>query len=412
MPCRCVFHFLARISLVGRGSIVQKEVSTLQVLHLSAGNLYGGVEKGLSTLAHVGTMISSPANEFGLCYNGTLQKELLQLGARVHDFGPTRFARPWTVWQARRRLVALLKRARFDAVLCHECWPHAVFAPTARRCRVPVVFCGHDGHSGAHWLERLASWTQPDLIVANSCWNRSALQTIFPGVLTEVVYPLVVPSDVPNRPAARQEVRARLGTPASAVVLLMAARLEPWKGHAVLIEALGPLTELPGWECWVAGGVQRPEERTYLQNLERRLSAAGLSRRVRFLGQRSDVARLMASADVYVQPNVEPEQFGRALVEAMAAGLPVITTAMGGPLEYVAPSCGFLLPPGDPVTLREHLRELIVRPELRAALGSAGPGRARAFCNPHEYMERTHTILTSLVRHAPTGLVEDSGTRS
>ena len=79
---------------------------------------------------------------------------------------------------------------------------------------------------------------------------------------------------------------------------------------------------------------------------ERELRAAaerlGIAARIKFLGQRDDVPSLMRAADVQCQPNAGPEPFGLVFVEALAAGLPVVTTRMGGPLEIVNASCGML----------------------------------------------------------------------
>ncbi|MBY0458826.1 MAG: glycosyltransferase family 4 protein, partial [Gemmataceae bacterium] len=104
--------------------------------------------------------------------------------------------------------------------------------------------------------------------------------------------------------------------------------------------------------------------------------------RVRFLGHRSDVRRLMASADVHCQPNTGPEPFGLAYVEALGAGLPVVASGFGGAAEIITPACGVLTTPGDPGAVAAALRELIANPGRRAELGAAGPDRARELCDP------------------------------
>jgi glycosyltransferase involved in cell wall biosynthesis len=362
------------------------------------------VETFLMTLARWDATNSARSQVFGICFEGAFRQELSGLGAPIHNLGPVRFRHPWTVWFGRRRLAALLKRERFDAVLCHECWPHAVFAPAARRCRIPVIFCGHDTHLDTHWLDRLASRIRPDLALANSRYNKEALRKLFPDVPTEVNYYPVSPCPVLDREDTRQKARQELGTPQAAVVLLMATRMERWKGHPVFLEALAGLKDVPGWECWIAGGAQRPQEVAYLDEVKRRAVDAGLGERVRFLGQRRDLLALMVAADVYVQPNVGPETFGRSLVEALAAGLPVVTSALGGPLELVDETCGFLLPPGDSVALRETLGELLRRPQLRERLGRAGPERTRRLSDSAAYLERVRTSLASLSAEATLGV--------
>ena len=108
----------------------------------------------------------------------------------------------------------------------------------------------------------------------------------------------------------------------------------------------------------------------------------GIADRVKFLGQRADVPRLMAAADVYCQPNTGPEPFGLVYVEALYAGLPVVASAMGGAIEIVNDTCGVLVPPGDAAAVAEALRVLIANAGRRRGLGEAGPARARQLCDP------------------------------
>jgi glycosyltransferase involved in cell wall biosynthesis len=124
----------------------------------------------------------------------------------------------------------------------------------------------------------------------------------------------------------------------------------------------------------------------------------GLEGRVRFLGHRTDVARVLAAADVHCQPNTGPEPFGVAFVEALYAGLPVATTALGGALEIVDESCGVLTPPGDAGALADALGRLTRDVGVRAGLGAAGPSRAAALCDPARQLTRLHELLGRVAR--------------
>jgi glycosyltransferase involved in cell wall biosynthesis len=362
-------------------------------LHLYSGNLFGGIESLLLTLARCRALCPDLEPHFGLCFAGRLEQGLRGLQAPVHLLGPARVSRPWTVWAVRRRLADHLKRQRPDVVVCHSCWPHAVFAPVARRFGLPVVFWAHDVHRGRHWLERWAGMTAPDLVVANSRFTAAAVPALFPAAPCRVLHLPVADSNPADRAAARGEVRRELNTPPDAVVIVQACRLERWKGHALHLQALARLKDLPGWECWIAGGVQRAQEQAYLDELRRLAEAGGVGGRVRFLGQRSDVPRLLAAADVHCQPNSAPEPFGVALVEALYAGLPVVTSAQGGAVEIVDDRCGVLVPPGDVGRLEEALRRLIQDEGLRRRLGQAGPARAQQLCSPAAQLRKLHEFL-------------------
>jgi glycosyltransferase involved in cell wall biosynthesis len=350
----------------------------VKVLHLYAGNLYGGIETLLTTLARLRHLAPEMEPEFGLCFRARLWDELTAAGVTVHDLGPVRASRPWTVLRARRRLRQVLAAARPDVVVTHGPWPHAVFAAAVRRVGGRLVYAIHNPADDRHWLERWAARTPPDLVIANSRFTAGTVGAIFPGVNAPVVFYPVGPNPTADTAAAR----AGFGTPAGAVVILQASRLERWKGQAVLIDALARLKSVPGWECWLAGGVQKAGEAEYLAELKASADRGGIADRVRFLGQRSDVPRLMAAADVFCQPNAGPEPFGIVFVEALYAGLPVVSSAFGGAAEIVDETCGVLTPPGDAAAVSDALAALVRDPQRRRKLGDAGRSRAQALCDP------------------------------
>src|SRR5262245_61524191 len=129
---------------------------TRRVLHLAAGNLYGGVETFLVTLERHRALCPSLEPHFALCFEGRLGDELRGCGAAVHALGEVRFSRFWTIWGARRRLRRLLAEEGIDVVCCHGSWPHAAFAPTVRAAGRSLVYWAHDVPTGRHWLERWA----------------------------------------------------------------------------------------------------------------------------------------------------------------------------------------------------------------------------------------------------------------
>ena len=194
---------------------------------------------------------------------------------------------------------------------------------------------------------------------------------------------------------ARVRTRAAIGAQAEDVVVLAASRLEPWKGHLDLILALSRLVSRP-WVLWIAGGAQRPHERAHLAEIEAEVRRLGLESRVRLLGERQDVRDLLAGADLLAQANVEPEPFGVIFAEALLAGVPVVTTNMGGAPEIVSSSCGRLVMPGDINLLAEALDGLILDARLRSTLGAAGPAQAASRCDPSLVLPRIDEVLSSI----------------
>jgi glycosyltransferase involved in cell wall biosynthesis len=166
-------------------------------------------------------------------------------------------------------------------------------------------------------------------------------------------------------------MRERHGVDKNTVVIIQVSRVEACKGHLLHLRALARLKALQSpWVCWIAGGAQKPEEEEHLHNLQVAAAELGISERIKFLGQRADVPQLLAAADIFCQPNETPDSFGIAFVEALWAGRPVVTTAMGGAKEIIDDSCGVLVEPGSPDLLAASLQRLIESPELRASLAS------------------------------------------
>ena len=193
-------------------------------------------------------------------------------------------------------------------------------------------------------------------------------------------------------------------TPGKHVVIIQVSRMEAWKGHQVCLEALTMLRDVPGWTCWQVGGAQRRQEERYLDRLRAFATQHDIASRVRFLGERTDVPRLLGAADIYCQPNTAPESFGITFVEALSAGIPVVTTAMGGALEIVDETCGLLVPPRDAQALAAALRRLLGDEALRIRLGRQARIRRRELCDPATQIRRICEMLASLVR--PGSLVE------
>ena len=131
---------------------------------------------------------------------------------------------------------------------------------------------------------------------------------------------------------------------------------------------------------WIVGGAQRPREAAYLRELQELARSLGMAERVRFAGEQQDVARFLASADLYCQPNTGPEPFGMTYVEAMQAGLPVVASDGGALPEIVDARTGILVPPGDVARLADALGGLIDRCAHGAGNWRAARPRARVRC--------------------------------
>ena len=387
-----------------------RDSSPLRALHVVSGNLYGGVERILVTFARLRNLCPNMEPHFAVCSEGRLSQELSALSAPVHTLGPVRISRPWSVLRARQRMGQLLRRERIDVVVCHMAWTQAIFGPAVRRAGAPLVFYLHNRTDGRHWLDRWArAAATPDLALCVSRDTASTCANIYPHAPYEVFYSPLPLDRVDHFGGDRSRVRSELGTAEDSPVIIQVSRMEAWKGQQSLLEALGRLRDRQDWTCWIVGGAQTAPEVEYARALQSLAKERGIEQRVRFLGERSDVSKLMAAADLFCQPNKATEGFSIVFLEAFLARLPVITTAIGGAIEIVDESCGVLLPMNDLEGLVEALRGLLDDPQRRGALGRAGYRRVHETCEPRAQLDKLKKILGAV---AAASVPSRGGTRS
>jgi glycosyltransferase involved in cell wall biosynthesis len=365
----------------------------MRVLHLNAGNLYGGVETFLSTLGRHRDLCNEMKPEFVLCWEGRLSRELQASGARVHLLDHVRLRDPFSVRRARSKLSRLLSATDFGAVICHMPWSHTVFGPVVRQAGLPLIFWMHGATTGKHWLERLAGRIPPDTVICPSKYVASTASNIFPNTRTFVSYYPVTPGLKQYSTDEIAEIKSELDTASDAIVIIQASRLEEGKGQKIHLEALGKMREVTGWVCWQVGGPQRPRELDFFRELKQTAERLGIAARVKFLGQRSDVPRLLAASDIYCQPNTAPEGLPVTFAEALHAGLPIVTSEICGFWELVDKSCGLLLPPGNLDALAKALAHLIQDSSYRQRLGRAAPAQANRISNPGVQIRNLYSIL-------------------
>jgi glycosyltransferase involved in cell wall biosynthesis len=368
----------------------------MRVLHIDAGNMFGGVETLLATLARNRALTPEVEPEFALCFEGRLSRELTGAGVPLHMLGEVRVRYPLTVMRARRRLRQILSTGSYDAVVCHMAWTQALFGSVARAARVPVAMWQHMASNGRHWLEQWARYAGPELIICTSHFAARAFSGVFSTFPVEVVHCPVAAPSISYSQSDRDRVRSELTTAADSVVITHTGRMQEWKGQRLLLQAASIIKSNSQWTIWLVGGAQRESEQHYLNSLRATATELGIEDRIRFAGNRDDVDRLLAASDIHCQPNISPEPFGIAFIEALYAGLPVVTTQLGGAIEIVNDSCGVTVAPNNTVALAAALGRLVGDDRERRRLGNAGPARARELCDPQQQMNLLRRALLNL----------------
>ena len=362
-----------------------------EVLHVGAGLIFGGVE---SFLASIGRHSVRTKPDFVLSARGRLETELGLMGRTVRVLPPARISRPLQVWRARKVFGRILEKGQYPLAVFHSAWMQILFGPVLRRYRIPLVVWIHGVNGDKLWLEKLAQRQRPIHVLTASRHLSETVRAWYPDVPRSVIgIPVVAP--VRLSVEGRALIRRELGALPEDAVVIISCRLDSWKGHEFLFRALAEVRSGNQWKQWVVGGGQEPGDANRRCLLELLVHELGLADRIRFLGHRDDVWKLLQAADIHCQPNSGPEPFGIAFVEALYAEIPVISTSIGGALEIVTSDCGILVPPRDSVALASALTCLIENLELRRSLGSAGPSRARLLCDPDRQVADIERVLLS-----------------
>lgn len=180
----------------------------------------------------------------------------------------------------------------------------------------------------------------------------------------------------------------------AALVLITVANLIPYKGHADLFAALAIAAgRLPKpWRLLCVG-----RDDGYGQTLQDEVRRLGIEENVRFLGQQGAIASLLKAADIGLLCSHQ-EGFSNAILEGMAAGLPMIVTDVGGNSEAIDDSLtGLLVPPRDPVALSNALLKLAQDPAARRRLGEAAQARAESEFDIDRCVDRYHQLYRGLI---------------
>lgn len=292
---------------------------------------------------------------------------------------------------AARRLAGLLAREPYAILHFHTARAHAMAAFLGAASGVPrVVTRRMDYRLRGGWYTRRLYNHGVQAVIAISEGVRAML--IASGVEPARIH--VVPSGVePDRfappPNARAAARARYGIADTAWLAVAVGALEERKGHGVLLDALAMLRD-PRLRVLCAG------DGSLRDALPARAAALGLADRVRFLGPVGDVAALLAAADALVMPS-HHEGLGVAALEAMAAGLPIVASRVGGlPEAVVDGETGLLVPPGDAAALAAALARLAADSALAHVLGRAGRARVEARFSMRAMAEGTLAVYRAI----------------
>ena len=330
----------------------------------------GGAERTAVDVA--AALANAGARALVACDGGRLISDLQAKGGVWIRF-PAKTKNPLMMALNIQRLKRLMAAEKVDILHARSRAPAWVGYAATRLNKTPFVTTYHGAYQGGSSFktEYNSVMARGDVVIANSEFTAGQIVRLYPQAQTRV---RVIPRGVDFRefsarsvdPARIGKLRQAWGVPADARIVLLAARLTPWKGQRVLIEAAALLAAqgLKDVAFVLAGDPQG--RRSYVREIDGLIASRNLGAIVKRAGHCDDMAAAYLAASVVAVPSTEPEAFGRVAVEAQAMGTPPVVSELGAAPETV------LAPPQSSASQRTGWRVAANdAPALAAALGEA-----------------------------------------
>jgi glycosyltransferase involved in cell wall biosynthesis len=366
----------------------------------------GGVERGTVDVA--AALIDYGWNAVVASEGGPMARELDRAGA-THAALPLASKNPFVIRNNIDRLVKLIVQHDVDIVHARSRAPAWSARYAAERTGRHFVTTFHNAYGEGSFLKRRYNsvMAEGERVIAISQFVANHVAATY-GVGRDRLRLIPRGVDIarfdPDSVSPERLVRLieawRL--PDGAQTVLLPGRLTRWKGQLVFIEALARLGRRD-----VNGVILGAGDAGYRRELEKAIAASGSGATFRFVEDCADMAAAYMLADVVVSASIQPEGFGRVIIEAQAMGRPVIATAHGGAQETITQGdTGWLVPPGDAAALAATLRQVLDQDAAaRLAMSRREIAHVRAHFTASLMAARTLTVYRELLPEAAKATV-------
>jgi glycosyltransferase involved in cell wall biosynthesis len=361
----------------------------------------GGVERGTVDIAQA--LVKAGWTSLVASAGGTMVREVQRAGATHIDL-PADSKNPLVMWRNIERIADLVRMHRVDILHARSRAPAWSALAAAQRTGVAFVTTFHGNYAAGNPAKRWYNsvMARGDRVIAISEFIGEQVCTRYGADPAKVrIIPRGVDTTLfdPGAVTAQRVIQLaeQWRLPDDVRVVMLPGRLTRWKGHWVLIEALGRLKDRAGLRCLLVGSDQG--RTAYVRELETEIARRGLQGTVQIAGNCRDMAAAFMLADVVVSTSVEAEAFGRVIAEAQAMGRPVIATDHGAARETVVHGeTGWLVPPGDASALADALREaLALDAQSREALAARVIANVRAEYTRELMCDRTLSVYREVL---------------
>lgn len=367
---------------------MSQSLSNKTILQIIPSLEAGGAER--ATIDIAAALVKEGACALVISSGGRLVDELVRNGA-AHFLWPVHSKNPLVIMRNAARLARFIHEQKVDVVHVRSRAPAWSAFMATRKAHTPFIATFHAAYKGRSPLKKLYNsvMARADAVIAISDFIARHIRQHYGALAKNIItIPRGIDVKAYHPDSIRVERKEALlrswKIPQGKRVIIMPGRLSPIKGHVLVLNALAQLGGHEDFVCVFIGPVQGRDG--YVQELHAQIEALSLGDRVRFV-EGVDMPAAYAVADLVLSPSQVAEGFGRVPVEAQAAGVPVIATALGATEETIRHGeTGWLVPQGDEVALALAIETaLALSPEARVvwrekAMANAARFTVEAMC--------------------------------
>lgn len=346
----------------------------------------GGVETGtvdfaqyLAAHGHGAVVVSG---------GGTLVRQLEEAGVKHYTLAVHKKS-IWSVLRMIKAVRKIIMEERIDIVHARSRVPAWIAYFACRRTSASFITTCH-GHYQNRFFSQVMGWPKL-VIVPSQAIGRHMIDTF--RVSSQSIRCIPRSVDLEKFMVKREETPGK-----SFSTVAMVGRLTPLKGHSFFLKAMTKvIRQIPNVRIWIIGDApaKKAAYRTELETLARRL---GIHGRVEFLGNRKDVPQLLAQTEVLVLATTAPEAFGRVILEAQAAGVPVVAAKVGGVVDIIDDGkTGLLVPPKDAESIANEVVRLLRDKGLAQQLAEAALAKLKSTFTLERMAAKTLEVYEELM---------------
>ncbi len=317
----------------------------------------GGVETGTVDLSRY--LVVHGHKSVVVSNGGALVAQLQSDGSKHYTL-PVHKKNPFTALRCVAKLIAIIQKEKIDIVHARSRVPAWIAFFACRKTEAHFLTTCH-GYYSHHFFSSVMGWGKM-IIAISEVIGRHMVQDFGVPAQNIRVIPRSVDLQKFNLPRVPK-------TDEKAFTIVMIGRITPLKGHSYFLKAMARVIHcIPKVKIQIIGDAP-PKKQPYKDELILLVNRLGISKQVEFLGNRRDIPELLSRADCLVLSTITQEAFGRVIIEAQAAGVPVVATAVGGVAEIIEhEKTGLLVQPKEIEAMADAVVRILKDTKLRASL--------------------------------------------